>query len=141
VLTWSAAWDKIGIDILIHAPPASSGSLVNLLKSLSAADFSAGSTPHLTIELPHDVDRATAEYLKTFQWPPGRSQMPSHPRQLTLRHRIPRSRLTEEESSVRLLESFWPSNPKYSHVLVLSPQAQLSPQFFHCKDPILVTVR
>ncbi|KAK4039109.1 hypothetical protein C8A01DRAFT_36942 [Parachaetomium inaequale] len=126
-----AAWDKISIDILIHAPPASSGSLVNLLKSLSGADFSAGSTPHLTIELPHDVDRATAEYLKTFQWPPGRSHMPSHPRQLTLRHRIPRSRLTEEESSVRFLESFWPSNPKYSHVLVLSPQAQLSPQFFH----------
>lgn len=60
--------------------------------------------------------------------------MPSHPRQLTLRHRIPRSRLTEEESSVRFLESFWPSSPKYSHVLVLSPQAELSTQFFHCKS-------
>ncbi|KAH6631868.1 hypothetical protein F5144DRAFT_234156 [Chaetomium tenue] len=126
-----AAWDKISIDILIHAPSASSGGLIHLLKSLSAADFSTGSTPHLTIELPHDVDRGTVEFLKTFQWPPGRSHLPSHPRQLTLRHRISRSRLTEEESSVRFLESFWPSNPKYSHVLVLSPQAQLSPRFFH----------
>ncbi|KAH6856542.1 hypothetical protein B0I37DRAFT_412460 [Chaetomium sp. MPI-CAGE-AT-0009] len=126
-----AAWDKISIDIVIHAPPASSGGLIHLLKSLSAADFSASSTPHLTIELPHDVDRGTVEFLKTFQWPPGRSRLPSLPRQLTLRHRIPRSRLTEEESSVRFLESFWPSNPKYSHVLVLSPQAQLSPRFFH----------
>ena len=79
------------------------------------------------------MDHATAEFLKTFQWPPGRAEMPSHPRQLSLRHRIPRSSVTEEESAVRFLESFWPSNPKYSHVLVLSPQAQLSPQFFHCK--------
>ncbi|KAK3906891.1 hypothetical protein C8A05DRAFT_40343 [Staphylotrichum tortipilum] len=124
-----AVWNKISVDILIHAPPAASGSLIHLLKSLSAADFSAGSTPHLTIELPHDVDRATTEFLKTFQWPPGRS--PSQPRQLSLRHRIPRSRLTEDEGSVRFLESFWPSSPKYSHVLVLSPQAELSSQFFH----------
>lgn len=128
------AWDKISIDILVHAPPAASGGLINLLKALSAADFSAGSTPHLTIELPHGIDRATTEYLKMFQWPPKRSNSPSHPRQLTLRHRIPRSRLTEEESSVRFLESFWPSNPKYSHVLVLSPQTQLSRQFFHCRS-------
>ncbi|KAL2158972.1 hypothetical protein VTH06DRAFT_3002 [Thermothelomyces fergusii] len=126
-----AAWDKISIDILVRAPPSGSGSLINLLKSLSAADFSAGSVPHLTIELPHKVDRAAAEFLKTFQWPPGRSKIPSHPRQLTLRHRIPRDSLTEEESAARFLESFWPSNPKYSHVLVLSPQAQLSAQFFH----------
>jgi hypothetical protein len=128
------AWNKIDIDILVHAPPGSSGGLINLLKSLSAADFSAGSTPHLTIELPHGIERATAEYLKRFQWPPKRPILSSHPRQLTLRHRIPRSRLTEEESSVRFLESFWPSNPKYSHVLVLSPQAQLSRQFFHCRS-------
>ncbi|KAL2175622.1 uncharacterized protein P884DRAFT_205502 [Thermothelomyces heterothallicus CBS 202.75] len=126
-----AAWDKVRIDILVQAPPSGSGSLIHLLKSLSAADFSAGSTPHLTIELPHGVDRATTEFLNTFQWPPGRSKIPSHPRQLTLRHRIPRDSLTEEESAARFLESFWPSNSKYSHVLVLSPQAQLSPQFFH----------
>ncbi len=97
------------------------------------ADYSGGPTPHLTIELPHDVDRAATEFLKTFQWPPARYHLPSQTRQLTLRHRIPRTRLSEEESSVRFLESFWPSNPTYSHVLVLSPNAQASPHFFQCK--------
>jgi hypothetical protein len=118
---------------LIHAAPGGSGNIIQLLKSLSAADFSASSIPHLTIELPHDIDRATTEFLSTFQWPPGRFREPSRPRQFTLRHRISHGRLTEEESSVRFLESFWPTSPKYSHVLVLSPQAELSPQFFHCK--------
>ncbi|KAK3990045.1 hypothetical protein QBC44DRAFT_74330 [Cladorrhinum sp. PSN332] len=126
-----AAWDKISVDIFIHASPGASGSLTRLLRSLSAADFSAGATPHLTIELPHDVDAGTAEFLKGFHWPPAHAQNPTHTRQLTLRHRIPTTRLTEEESSVRFLESFWPANPQYSHVLVLSPQAQLSPRFFH----------
>lgn len=42
--------------------------------------------------------------------------------------------LSEEDSSVRFLESFWPANPRDSHVLVLSPQTELSPQFYHCKS-------
>ncbi|KAL1842068.1 hypothetical protein VTJ49DRAFT_6138 [Mycothermus thermophilus] len=127
-----AAWGKVNVEILIPAFSAVPGSLVHLLKSLSAADFSAGPTPHLTIELPHHVDRPTADFLKTFQWPPGRPSASSSPSQLTLRHRIPRARLTEEESSVRFLESFWPAvDPGYSHVLVLSPQVQVSTQFFH----------
>ncbi|KAK4178206.1 hypothetical protein QBC36DRAFT_299552 [Triangularia setosa] len=126
-----AAWNKISIDILIHAPPGGSGSLVQLLESLSAADFSAGPTPHLTIELPHDIDRSATEFLKDFHWPPSRVHSPSNARQLTLRHRITQTRLSEEESSVRLLESFWPVRPRYSHMLVLSPQVQLSPGFFH----------
>ncbi|KAK3390382.1 hypothetical protein B0H63DRAFT_519608 [Podospora didyma] len=126
-----AAWDKINIDILIHASPGASGSLIRLLKSLTAADFGSGSVPHLTIELPHKVDPPTAKFLETFQWPPARVYNPTHARQLTLRHRITRNGLSEEESSVRFLESFWPANPTHSHVLVLSPQAELSPQFFH----------
>ncbi|KAK4199660.1 hypothetical protein QBC40DRAFT_227401 [Triangularia verruculosa] len=126
-----AAWNRVSIDILIHAPPGGSGSLIRLLRSLSAADFSAGPTPHLTIELPNDIDRATTEFLRDFSWPPVRAHSPSNVRQLTLRHRIYRTRLTEEESSVRLLESFWPAVPRYSHVLVLSPNVQLSPGFYH----------
>lgn len=105
---------------------------MQLLRSLSAADFSVGSIPHLTIELPHDVDLATTRFLKDFQWPPRGVYNPSNSRHLTLRHRIPRGRLTEEESSARFLESFWPADPKHSHVLVLSPQSQLSRRFFHC---------
>ncbi|KAK3688525.1 hypothetical protein B0T22DRAFT_459652 [Podospora appendiculata] len=126
-----ASWNKISIDILIQAPPGASGNLIRLLKSLSAADFSGGPTPHLTIELPHVVDPPTAQFLESFQWPPAGAYNPTRVRQLTLRHRIPRSSLTEEESSIRFLESFWPSDPHYSHVLVLSPHVELSPKFYH----------
>ena len=51
--------------------------------------------------------------------------------QLTLRRRIPHQRLTAEESSIRFLESFWPANRFTSHVLVLSPQVELSPLYYH----------
>jgi hypothetical protein len=129
----SVAWNKVTVDILIQALPGASGSLIRLLKSLSAADFTACSIPHLTIELPHDVDGPTTRYLEKFQWPPAHIDNPSNVRQLTLRHRIPTSRMTEEESSVRFLESFWPADPVNSHVLVLSPQTELSPRFYHCK--------
>ncbi|KAK3944915.1 hypothetical protein QBC46DRAFT_350271 [Diplogelasinospora grovesii] len=126
-----AAWNKINIDVLIHASPGASGSLIRLLKSLTAADFSSCSIPHLTIELPQKVDPPTAEFLRSFTWPPPHLPNPTNVKQLTLRHRIQRSSLTEEESSARFLESFWPTDPKHSHVLVLSPQAELSPHFFH----------
>ncbi|KAK3323504.1 hypothetical protein B0T19DRAFT_450275 [Cercophora scortea] len=126
-----ASWNKMSIDILIQAPPGASGNLIRLLKSLSAADFSGGPTPHLTIELPHAVDPPTAKFLENFQWPPARAYNPTRVRQLILRHRIPRSSLTEEESSIRFLESFWPPDPRHSHVLVLSPHVELSPKFYH----------
>ncbi|PQE26271.1 glycosyltransferase 2 protein [Rutstroemia sp. NJR-2017a BBW] len=50
---------------------------------------------------------------------------------LTLHHRIPQHSLTAEENSIRFLESFWPAEPTTSHVLVLSPQVELSPLFYH----------
>lgn len=124
-------WSRISVDILVHAHTGASGSLVRLLKSLSTADFTAGAVPHLTIELPEKIDPPTAQYLHDFRWPPRNAHSTTNPNQLTLRHRVSRSRLTEEESSVRFLEGFWPANPLYSHVLVLSPQAELSPNFFH----------
>ncbi|KAM7206810.1 hypothetical protein V8F20_002516 [Naviculisporaceae sp. PSN 640] len=126
-----AAWNKVRIDIVIHAPPDGAGNLMRLLKSLSAADYSACAIPHLTIELPNKLDPHTENFLENFQWPPALVGNPTGIRQFTLRHRISRSTMTEEESSIRLLESFWPVDPHYSHVLVLSPQAQLSPRFFH----------
>ncbi|KAL1862585.1 hypothetical protein VTK73DRAFT_6748 [Phialemonium thermophilum] len=126
-----AAWNKASVDILVHAPPSGSGSLIRLLRSLSRADFTASAVPHLTIELPYDIDMPTAKFLQSFKWPPAQVHNPTHANQLSLRHRIPREGLTEEESSVRLLESFWPAVARDSHVLVLSPQAEVSPQFFH----------
>lgn len=131
MLTSSAAWNDFHVNILIHASAGASGSLIRLLKSLSSADYSSNSLPHLTIELPHDVDPQTVKFLETFHWPPAHVDNPTNTKQLTIRRRIPRWSLKEEESSTRFLESFWPANPRQSHVLVLSPQTELSPQFFH----------
>ncbi|KAK7997978.1 hypothetical protein PG989_006018 [Apiospora arundinis] len=124
-------WDKMHIDILVHAIPGASGSLIRLLRSLSNAHFAAGPIPHLTIELPHDIDPPTKRFLETFKWPPAHVYNPNNARYLSLRHRIPHQRMTAEESSFRFLESFWPADPHTSHILVLSPQVELSPQFFH----------
>ncbi|KAI0132499.1 hypothetical protein BJ170DRAFT_250660 [Xylariales sp. AK1849] len=125
------AWDKNRIDILIQAVPGTSGSLIRLLRSLSAADYTSSTIPHLTIELPHDIDPATKLLLENFQWPPAHIPNPTGAKYVSLRHRIPRQRLTEEESSARFLESFWPANPGMSHILVLSPQMELAPNFYH----------
>lgn len=127
------AWDKNHIDILIQAIPGATGGLIRLLRSLGAADFTSSPIPHLTIELPQDVDAATKQFIEEFQWPPAHVPNPTRAKYVSLRHRIPRQRLTEDESSARFLESFWPTDPKRSHVLVLSPQVELAPDFFHCK--------
>ncbi|KAI1776910.1 hypothetical protein F4818DRAFT_412261 [Hypoxylon cercidicola] len=124
-------WNKNHIDILIHAVPGASGSLIRLLRSLSDADYTASSVPHLTIELPHDIDSPTKRFLESFTWPPAHVYNPTNARFLSLRHRIPHQLMNEEESSARFLESFWPAQPANSHILVLSPQAELSPDFFH----------
>jgi hypothetical protein len=123
-----AAWNKVSIDIVVHAQSSSSGSLIRLLDSLKKADFFSSAPPRLTIELPHDVDAPSRQYLSRFKWPSTTQNTGSL---LTLRHRIPQHGLSAEENSIRMLESFWPSNPSTSHVLVLSPQIELSPLFFH----------
>jgi hypothetical protein len=123
------AWNKISIDILIHAPVSSSGSLIRLLHSLTHADFLSSAPPRLTIELPHKIDEPTRRYLEHFKWPPKGDQNSGN--LLAIHHRIPQHGLTPEENSIRFLEAFWPSNPSTSHVLVLSSQAELSPLFFH----------
>ncbi|CAK7273791.1 hypothetical protein SEPCBS57363_005829 [Sporothrix epigloea] len=124
-------WNKISIDILIHAHAGASGSLIRLLKSIRNADFSGGPVPHLTIELPQKIDPPTERFLESFQWPPAGFRDSSSTRQLSLRRRIPGRGISEEESSVRFLESFWPSDAAHSHVLVLSPQTELAGDFFH----------
>jgi hypothetical protein len=126
------AWDNSRIDILVQAIPGTSGSLVRLLRSLSQADFSSSTIPHLTIELPPDVDPPTKEFLEGYKWPPARIPNPTGAKYMTLRHRISRKSLTEEESSARFLESFWPADPAQSHVLVLAPHVEVAPNFFHC---------
>ncbi|KAH7030833.1 uncharacterized protein B0I36DRAFT_431083 [Microdochium trichocladiopsis] len=124
-------WNKVTVDILIQATPGTTGGLVRLLKSLSEADYTAGSLPHITIELPHDVDMPTRRYLESFSWPPRHVHNPFDAHLLTLRHRIPSKRLDEDEAAARFVESFWPSNPGLNDVLLLSPQAEVSGNWYH----------
>jgi hypothetical protein len=124
----STAWNKVSIDIVVHAQSSTSGSLMRLLDSLKKADFFSSAPPRLTIELPHNIDEPSRQYLSRFKWPPT---APNTGSLLTLHHRIPQHGLSAEENSIRMLESFWPSDPYTSHILVLSPQIELSPLFFH----------
>lgn len=105
---------------------------MRLLDSLKKADFFNSAPPRITIELPHIVEEPTRRYLESFRWPPKNFLGASpHVNHLTLRHRIPQHGLTAEENNIRFLESFWPADPGTGHVLVLSPQVELSPLFFH----------
>lgn len=133
----SIAWDKVHVDIVVHASPQGSGNLKRLLRSLAQVDMGAMPVPHLTIELPHRIDPQAEKFISTYQWPPKTGIGGHRPHMLSLRHRIPRQSLSAEESSVRFLESFWPRNPRYSYVLVLSPNTEVTPQFLHCASRTL----
>ncbi|KAL8665948.1 MAG: hypothetical protein Q9202_001884 [Teloschistes flavicans] len=128
-LTTDAAENLMWITRLDSASLA--GSLVRLLKSIEAADYFNHRRPHLTIELPTAIDPPTADYLDELVWPPIDWSGAPHTSQVTLRHRIPRRTFTADEASIRLVESFYPARPADSHVLVLSPQVELSPLYFH----------
>ena len=124
-------WHSATIDIVVQAPQKSSGSLVRLLKSLETARYDAFLPPRLTLELPHQLHPDVMAFLDDFEWPPVKyqSHLPYH--QLTLHRRIPEKRLTDYESSTRFMESFYPYDTMDSHVLILSPQAELSPSYYH----------
>jgi hypothetical protein len=127
-----AAWHNTYVEILIHAPPKSSGSLIRLLQSIEKADYFGIRYPHLTIELPYDLDKPTKDFLQNFIWPPLPRGGGIHTSQLTLRRRIPHAtRLTATEASIRMVESFYPSRARDSHVLLLSHQVELSPLYYH----------
>lgn len=119
------------MDIVIQAPKEASGSLIRLLRSIEDADYFNARRPHLTIELPADVDHATWQYLQNFVWPPLDWAGSPHASQVSLRHRIPRQTSSEEEASARLVESFYPVRTDDSNVLLLSPNVELSPLYYH----------
>ncbi|KAL9127750.1 MAG: hypothetical protein Q9217_003433 [Psora testacea] len=126
-----AAWPKTYIDVIVQAPSQSSGSLIRLLKSVENADYFGARRPHLTIELPADVDPPTWRYLENLIWPPIDWSGSPHVSQVSLKHRLPRRTSTPEEASARLVEAFYPVRTTTSHVLLLSPQAELSPLYYH----------
>ena len=104
---------------------------MRLLKSIENADYFGVRRPHLTIELPADIDPPTWRYLQNLVWPPLEWSGGPHASQVSLRHRIPRRTSTEHESSARLAESFYPVREANSHVLLLSSQVELSPLYYH----------
>ncbi|KAK2746355.1 hypothetical protein FQN57_003237 [Myotisia sp. PD_48] len=120
-----AAWENLQLEILVIVSPRSSGPFRKLIGSLRKADF-MGVAPGLTIELPEDIDPLLMEFLKYFNWPPHTNR-----HDFTLRHRIHPSTLTEEEAAIRTFDALYPKDPRYSHVLVLSPQVELAPSFYH----------
>lgn len=123
------SWHLPTIDILVQVPPDSS-SVLHLLKSIKQADFGGLTLPRITLELPVDLDPTVKRSLENFKWPPHKTH-PLEGSQLVLRRRIASRHATQEEAAIRFLELFYPNNGENSHVLVLSPQAQLSPQYFH----------
>ena len=110
--------------MVVHAPPEASGSFIRLIRSLERADY-LGSIPSLTVELPSRVDPQLLQFLQDMKWPPG------HSNKINIRRRIHPQDLSPAESSARAVEAFYPKDPRTSHVLLLSPQVEVSPSFFH----------
>ncbi|KAI5248580.1 hypothetical protein E4T43_01370 [Aureobasidium subglaciale] len=125
------SWHKPSVNILIHAQPHSSGSLLRLLHSIKTADYSGLSYPDITINLPADVEPFARDYLRDFQWPPYQDPTGPRQRQVKLHHRISTVKTTSETNALRFLESFYPVDPDHSHVLLLSTQTELSPLYYH----------
>ncbi|OAG42952.1 hypothetical protein AYO21_02903 [Fonsecaea monophora] len=119
--------DKVQIDIVIQAQPGSSASLMRLLRSIKDADYSGWVLPRLTIELPSNVDPFLARYLSNFRWPANGADSESR---VTIKHRLDTRLMTPVQASLRTVESFYPAAASTSHVLLLSPNIELSPNYF-----------
>jgi hypothetical protein len=135
-----SCWHRPQIDILIHAPKDSSGGLIRLLKSLESADYAGLRPPRLTIELPNSIEKFTGSYVSQMHWPPGKHSSSTSVSTLSLRHRISDQHSSSEQSSLRFLESFFPTSPD-THVLLLSPQAELSPQYLQYLQYVILEYR
>lgn len=128
-------WNQVQIDILIHISRDAVGSLLRLLRTIQNADYRGLTYPRITIELPERVDGFIFDYLATFSWPPGSSPSDSL---LTIRHRPNNKLLTPAMASSRFVESFYPTRPAYSHVLVLSENVELSTSYFQFLSYLLM---
>jgi hypothetical protein len=117
----------ISIEIIIHAQTEASANVVRLLRSIKEADYAGWSLPRLTIELPARIDPFLTHFLSEFQWPPG--GYPSESK-LVLRHRIDAKPISPAQASLRTIESYFPAVPNESHLLMLSPDVELSPGYF-----------
>ncbi|KAJ5120609.1 uncharacterized protein N7515_009997 [Penicillium bovifimosum] len=117
-------WNDIHVEMVVHAHPEAAGSLIRLVQSLDAADF-LGSAPSLTIELPQRVDPQLLRFLQNLD---GSSQTAGR---ISIRRRIMPRDMDTIESSIRTVEGFYPRDPNDTHLLMLSPQTELAPSFYH----------
>ncbi|PPJ50308.1 hypothetical protein CBER1_06473 [Cercospora berteroae] len=124
-----AQWWKPTIDIVVQAPRESSGRLIRLLQSLYNADYRGLKVPRISIELPPEVEPALQKYLNTFSWPPGRDSS-LQPNLLTVHHRIPSELMSPQQASLRYVESFYPAQTNDHHVLLVSPQIEVSSAYY-----------
>ncbi|KAL9111044.1 MAG: hypothetical protein Q9227_004477 [Pyrenula ochraceoflavens] len=133
-------WKSIQVDILIQAPRDSSGSLIRLLQSIASADYFGSPLPRITIELPEKIDPFSTHFLQRFRWPPKSHGADTNDK-LQIRHRLDRKDLDADAAAVRAVESFFPFDPNTNHVLVLTPQAELSPSYYHYLKYVLLEYR
>ncbi|KAF3924015.1 hypothetical protein ABW21_db0205030 [Orbilia brochopaga] len=115
------SWHKPAIDIVIHAD-AHSGRLVRLLKTLEKADYFNAPLPRLFIDLDPSTDKSVRDFITSYKWP-------SKDR-LFVRHRILPKSSTRDDDALSIVESFFP-NSENSAVLLLSPNIELSPFYYH----------
>lgn len=120
-------WDQLQVEILVQGSSISSASFIRLLKSIANADYTGAAYPRLTIELPEITDPPTLSFLSNFRWPPGSSEADS---KTNVRRRLSSRHLAPIEASLRTVESFYPVHADRSHLLVLTPDAELSSTYF-----------
>lgn len=114
------------IDIVITPYKQSAGSLLRLLESIQKANYAGLPEPRITIELPQTIDDFALRYLEYFRWPSDRETGQS---KLILRRRIDPAQISPAVASLHTLESFYPPSWPLSHVLVLSPDVELAPEY------------
>lgn len=118
--------NRLQIDVLIRVQPESSGSLLRLLRSIEKADYGTLAHPRIVLELPARTDQRVLEHLAGFVWPPWSQPAGSR---FTIRHRVDDKPLNPATASLQMVESFYPATGS-SHVLVLSPEIEVSPNYY-----------
>lgn len=123
-----AQFGHVQIDLVIHVQPETATSVIRLLRSIQAADYSGWNMPRIILELPPYPDSFLMNYLSRFKWP---SEGPGGGSKLILRHRANISPFTAARAVTWVVESFYPTISAASHVLILSPDAELSRGYYH----------
>lgn len=123
------SWHEPTVDILVQVP-AESSSVLRLLQSIKDADYHGLRPPRLILELPAHLDESVKRHVEALTWPPHEVH-PLAASGLVVKRRVMSHRSTQQDAAIRFLELFYPTSTKNSHALLLSPQAQLSPLYFH----------